>query len=412
MKKRMVCLTCILCLPIFLWCQIPFGIYRTIDGKLVSVGEMDGKPFIVFNEGEVRGLRPSSLSGKYEVGITLGSFDTIEGYLSISNGGNINLELTDRNLTASKVMLNERRINFKNQRIDLAGTLILPEGIGPFPCIVFTHGSGEETREGNRGLASLFAANGIAALIYDKRGTGKSGGKDWKDSFYNYAQDAIAGAEYLRSQPDINSKKIGIYGHSQGGWIAPLAVSKSDLFSFAILSAANAVSPIEQHLSAGDEEYRIMGMDETTIQEVRAFRLLKYQVGISQKGLEEYKKKWLPEAERKPWFKTTGGALPDNAFWKANGFYDPAPALKELNCPVLIIYGEFDISTNAQLNLPLMKTLIGSKNVEYKVFERANHMLMKVAKKGYPMKQLPFITQFADGYIDLLIQWTKRIVNE
>jgi uncharacterized protein len=356
-------------------------------------------------------LHPGTEANTFEIGNALGQFEPIEGQLQFSEEGKVTWKRKDVKTAGKKIPIKEEDISFKNQKITLSGTLLFPAGNGPFPCIVFTHGSGVETREGSRGLANLFVANGIAALIYDKRGTGKSSGKDWQDSFDNYAGDAIAAAEFLKSQHAINNQKIGIYGHSQGGWIAPLAVSKTTLFSFAIISAANAMSPVAQHLAAGDEEYRMAGMDETTLQEVHAFRLLKYEVGITGKNKKEFNNKFLPEAKNKPWFKTTGGALPENSFWKANGFYDPAPALKAITCPMLVLYADKDISTNTEMNLPLMEQLIGSKEVTYKVFENSNHMMMKVDKKGYASKQLPHVTQFADGYLETLIKWTSEVTK-
>ncbi len=412
MKHYLLSIT-LLFLAGLLAAQAPYGIYKMQDGKLMSIAEIDGNSFMVYDNGALRGLRAAATADTFEVGNTLGLFEEIEGQLQFAENGTVTWKKKQgAESTGTKMKFVDREVTFKNGKTTLAGTLILPDGSGTYPCIVFTHGSGAETREGSRGLANLFVANGIAVLIYDKRGTGKSTGKDWQDSFDNYAGDAVAGAEFLKSQPDINNKQIGIYGHSQGGWITPLAVSKSTLFSFAIISAANAITPVEQHLLAGDEEYRLLGMDEATLKEVHSFRQLKYQVGITGKGKDEYVKKYLPEAEKKSWFKTTGGSLPESPFWKVNGFYDPAPALKSMMCPVLVIYGTMDISTNTQRNLPLMRELLGSKPAEFKVFENTNHMMMKVDKKGYAIKQLPAVTQFADGYLDALVEWTKKVVNK
>ncbi len=411
MKHFQFCLNFLL-VASSLGAQTPEGIYKMQNGEHISIGQIEGKPFLVYDNKELRGIRPGLDHHTFEIGNAFGLFETIEGQLQFMAKDSILWKRQAEVVTGRKVQLVEKEVSFKNQETTLSGTLILPEGNGPFPCILFTHGSGPQTRESDRSIANLFASQGIAALIFDKRGVGKSSGKDWQASFDQYAGDAIAGAEFLKRQSYIQSSKIGIYGHSQGGWIAPLAISKSNVFSFAIISAANAISPVEQHLGAGDEEYRMSGMDEATLQEVHDFRLLKYHVGITGEGKRDFNNKFLPEAEKKPWFKTTGGNLPESPFWKANGFYDPAPALKSIRCPILVIYGELDISTNTHRNLPLMKSMIGSKDVEYKVFQNTNHMMMNVDKKGYASKQLPSVTQFADGYVDTLIHWTKRVVKD
>src|SRR4029453_987559 len=121
----------------------------------------------------------------------------------------------------------EKEVSFKNKDVTLSGTLLVPSSSEQHPAVVFLHGSGSEGRYANRFLAEYLTRSGIAALIYDKRGVGKSTG-DWKHSNFNdLADDAIAGISFLRGRDDINSKEIGIYGHSQGGMIAPLIASNS-----------------------------------------------------------------------------------------------------------------------------------------------------------------------------------------
>lgn len=73
----------------------------------------------------------------------------------------------------------EKEVRFSNGEITLSGTVYLPSKTGPHPAVVFIHGDGPDIREGYRFFAELFARRGIAALIYDKRGTGASTG-DWQ----------------------------------------------------------------------------------------------------------------------------------------------------------------------------------------------------------------------------------------
>ena len=167
------------------------------------------------------------------------------------------------------------------------------------------------------------------------------------------------------------------------------------------------MSPVEQTLIAGDRELMMLGKDATTIREVHDFRRVKYAVGITGKDRKQFASTELPEAQRKPWFKLTGGSLPDDRFWKANGFYDPAPALKALKCPVLVLFAEFDTSTDTPSQLPLMKELV-SGDVEFRLIPNANHMMMRVPDNGFINQQLQTIDRFADGYLDTLIGWTKR----
>ena len=115
-------------------------------------------------------------------------------------------------------------VSFRNGPVTLSGTLCAPRAPGRHAAVVLLQGSGSETRWGtNRFIADRFARLGIAALVYDKRGSGTSTG-DWKTaSFDDLADDAIAGIDLLAARSDIDPKRIGLHGHSEGGIIAPIA---------------------------------------------------------------------------------------------------------------------------------------------------------------------------------------------
>ncbi|HME57144.1 MAG TPA: alpha/beta fold hydrolase, partial [Terracidiphilus sp.] len=131
---------------------------------------------------------------------------------------------------------------FHNGDVMLSGTMYIPRGGGVHPAIVMLQGSGPETRWGaNRFWADYFGRRGIATLIYDKRGSGKSTG-DWRTSDFNaLAGDALAGINFLARQAGIDPKRIGIHGHSQGASIAPLVASQSETVAFVLADAANAI---------------------------------------------------------------------------------------------------------------------------------------------------------------------------
>ena len=122
----------------------------------------------------------------------------------------------------------EVQVTFPDSGARLSGTLCVPDTPGRHAAVVLVHGSGPQTRWGtNRYLADRFARAGIAALAYDKRGCGASGG-DWKTAgFETLADDAIAAAGLLAHRSDVDAGRIGILGHSQGGIIASLAVMRA-----------------------------------------------------------------------------------------------------------------------------------------------------------------------------------------
>ncbi len=108
----------------------------------------------------------------------------------------------------------ERELSVQNGGVRLSGTLLVPKANGPFPIIVFVQGAGPETRHASMFLARYFVSRGMAAFIYDKRGSGESTG-DWKHaSFEDLAGDVVAVVTALRKQPEIDSSRIGLMGSS------------------------------------------------------------------------------------------------------------------------------------------------------------------------------------------------------
>ena len=135
--------------------------------------------------------------------------------------------------------LRSRDAAFNDGAVKLSGELLMPESSGRHPAVLFLHGSGPEGRWASRYLARKFAEQGFVGLVYDKRSVGGSSG-DWQSaSFEDLADDAAAGVRFLAAQPEVDPTHIGVYGHSQGGTIAPLVAVRAGNLNFVIASAAN-----------------------------------------------------------------------------------------------------------------------------------------------------------------------------
>lgn len=134
--------------------------------------------------------------------------------------------------------LRSEKIGFVSHGTTLSGTIVFPAG-DIHAAIVFIHGSGKQTR--NLEVAERFAGAGIAALVYDKRGAGASGG-DYEGNqsvseknISLLADDALSALRSLSSEPSLKGIPIGFAGISQAGWIAPLAAERSNLARFVVL---------------------------------------------------------------------------------------------------------------------------------------------------------------------------------
>jgi hypothetical protein len=113
-------------------------------------------------------------------------------------------------------------VTFANGDVRLAGTVYAPRSSGKHPAVVLVQGSGPEGRWATAYIADALARRGIVALSYDKRGVGASGG-DWRTAtFDDLAADARAGVHLLAQRPDVDATRLGVYGHSQGGYLAPM----------------------------------------------------------------------------------------------------------------------------------------------------------------------------------------------
>jgi alpha-beta hydrolase superfamily lysophospholipase len=176
-------------------------------------------------------------------------------------------------------------VRFTNGDATLASSLDIPKGPGPFPAVIFLHGAGPEIRWGaSRFFADYFARRGIAALICDKRGTGESTG-DWRRSDFDaLAGDALAAVRLLKTHARIDPKKIGIYGHSQGGTIAPLIASRSRDIAFVISAAGGAIPMWQSEIQSLRTQVRARGVQGESLARADAFIDQTVAVARSAKG--------------------------------------------------------------------------------------------------------------------------------
>src|SRR5688572_2120037 len=143
---------------------------------------------------------------------------------------------------------NQRDVTYTNatDKIQLAGTLTVPAGKGPHPAVLLIPGSGPVERNatmlpGHKPflvIADYLTRNGVAVLRVDDRSAGKSSGNYSDATGENFVNDALAGIEFLRTQREIDQKRIGLIGHSQGGIMAPMVAARSDSVAFVIMLAA------------------------------------------------------------------------------------------------------------------------------------------------------------------------------
>ena len=325
------------------------------DGRLVAFVdyvdyELYSIPFEATVEGDVVRLERHPASGPVTTFAGRLSGRTLTGTFSGAGAkdASFRLERTNRR----PAILREEEVRFRNGDVALVGALILPEGRGPFPAIVLAHGSTPENRAdaGYRGEGVLFARAGVAALVYDKRGTGASTG-DWTTAgIEELAGDVLAGLHAIAARRDIDPKRIGVGGHSQGGWIAPLAAAEDKAVTFVVATSPSGIDPMEQSVFHTSNLLRRAGYSEDVVRRAAELRNRLYE--RARKGaFDADLPADLERASKEPWFETSALPNPPSPTLSDGArrllLFEPAPVWERVRVPVLAVWGADDINVPA-----------------------------------------------------------------
>ena len=292
----------------------------------------------------------------------------------------------------------------KKEKINLSGTLTLPKEKGKSPAVILIAGSGpndrDETIFGHKPfwvLADYLSRNGIAVLRYDKRGVDKSGGEYFTATTQDFADDAMAALNYLKTRKDIDTLKIGLIGHSEGGIIAPMIASQKKDIRFVVLMAGLGVFGKELSLAQNQFAFNKTSLsvkEKEALNEIlrnvyksvdnwtgyvgsEAERnLLKKELAILWQNLPAEIRGRVSEETfiekttaniASPWFRH---------FLKVN----PSEYLQKLSIPVLVINGEKDTQVEYKSNLAAIEAALkkgNNKQFEIKSYPNLNHLFQE-----------------------------------
>ena len=236
---------------------------------------------------------------------------------------------------------------FRNEDTRLSGTLYAPKGAKSFGAIVVLHGASSPLRSSPLydHLKQLLPALGIAVFVYDRRGTGESAGTPNSGDFTLLADDAIAAIQALKHDPRIDPKRIGVWGLSQGGWLASLAAARSPDVRFAVAISAPVVTADEQMMFSSTNTLRVFGYSQSEIDKMRAARKAvdDYTRG---KDTKEHAQHLVEDAARQPWFKYLymGKTVTERGVvgWRKEISNDPMDVVRRVSVPLLVLYGSTD----------------------------------------------------------------------
>ena len=317
------------------------------------------------------------------------------------------------------------------ENFSLAGTLTLPQGEGPFPAVVLISGSGQQDRDETiynhkpfKVIADHLTRNGIAVLRYDDRGVGSSKGKTNNSTSLTNADDAEAAVNYLLQRPEINKKKIGLAGHSEGGLIAPIVASRNADIAFIVSLAGPGVRGYDLIIRQSEDIMRVSGATEEEITETVTANGQLFKMAIAEpdqrkfakQAMEWYSKdldsKGLTPEERKEKMAafTQGLVSVNNPWMKYFLDTDPAQFWSAVKCPVLALNGEKDLQVNHEMNLPAIKAALrkgGNRKVKTVIMPNLNH-LFQTSETGSPGEYGKIEETFSPAALELMTSWIRK----
>ena len=279
-------------------------------------------------------------------------------------------------------------VRFESGSASLAGRLIMPKGKGPVPLIVLVHGSEQTSARATYSLQRQFPGEGVAAFVYDKRGTGESQGIYTHD-YHVLAMDAAAALRAARRLAGPRAGRVGFQGSSQGGWVAPLAATLTPI-DFVIVGYGLAVSPLDEDREAVELDMSRHGFGAAETRKALEVAAAAHAIVFSgfRSGyaeLDAARAKYSAE----PWFRflrgnVTGILLPaPHESIRAQGpvlfagiqpDYDPLPVLRRLDTPQLWILGAEDIDAPVGETLRRLRALRQSgRPIAAVVYPHAEH---------------------------------------
>jgi len=321
----------------------------------------------------------------------------------------------------------QREVRFDNfaAHNQLAGTLSMPQGNGPFAAVVLISGTGHNTRDedvlGHKVflvLADALTRNGIAVLRYDKRGVGGSTGDYDAATTADFTSDAQAAVNWLKNQPRINGHQVGVLGHSEGGIIAPAVAVADKSVAFVVMIAGPAIRGDKLFVLQSAMTAKAYGAPDDYVERRKFFDQQLYDAivsapsdalalerakiivaqGVTEKIVDANEADTLAKDDTRAW----------ERYFLA---YDPAPTLARLDVPVLALNGSLDVQVPASEDLAAARTALkNNPNATVIGLPGMNHLLQD-AKSGAPTEYNDIEETMSPTALRIILDWVKMHTN-
>lgn len=415
--------------------RIVFHIEHTERGSLTATMDspdqgVTGIPASrVTADGDSLVLEVGSINGRFE-GVLAEADSTIEGTWTQSGRSfPLTLSPADASDTAAARPQHPEppypyateEVTFRNDDvgITLAGTLTLPEGEGPHPAVVLVSGSGPQNRDSEifghklfHVLADHLTRHGLAVLRYDERGVGASGGSFEGTTSEDLARDVAAAVHFLKARPEIEASEVGLLGMSEGGLVAPMVHTRFEAVEFLVLMAGPSVPGHELLVEQSAAIAAAQGAPPSAVDSIRrvqrrtldairtapdsATAASQLQAILEAEGATDEQVELQIEQSTTPWFRY---------FIR----YDPVPVLRQIDVPVLALYGSNDLQVPPTQNADPMRTALEQRpnnDVTVRVLDGLNH-LFQPADTGSPAEYAQIETTMASEALQTVTAWIR-----
>ncbi len=324
----------------------------------------------------------------------------------------------------------EEEVVVRSGKIKLGGTLSIPKGEGPHPAVIFLTGSGAQDRDETLFehkpflvISDHLVKQGFATLRLDDRGVGKSDGILAYSTIEDLAGDGVAALDFLKTRKEINSKRIGFLGHSEGAITGPLAAVRTGEAAFVIMLAGTGVPGDEVLLEQGQAALKAAGAPPETLAFQAKFHKTFLPLVKAEKDNAVLARK-IREAWDKLKSEDPAAAAADKMIspqlqmflapsMQSMIRHDPRPVLSQLNCPVLVLNGTLDLQVSAEQNLPAIgQALAKAKHADYTIvsLRHLNH-LFQTAKTGAIGEYGQIEETIATQVLELVVTWLQSKKN-
>lgn len=307
-----------------------------------------------------------------------------------------------------------QEVQLSGAGVQLAGTLLVPSR-GPrlHPGIVILQGSSSNLRREYRFYADHFARSGFAVLSFDKRGNGESSGDYGAATYDDLASDATAAVEFLRGQTGVDRERVGVWGLSQGAFIAPLVAARVRSLAFVVAVSPPGVMTGES--AAYQDSVRLIARGFSPATAALAARLNRdilawLKTGRARARLDSA----LKRVADLPWRRVSSlperlpaGPSLEGWYWRGRTL-DPVPLWRSLHVPVLVVFGAADELLPAQTSSSRIQRALGeggNRDATVRLFPAANHVLRRLPLVAGGRWDWP---RAAPGYLEYSTAWVLR----